>query len=1727
MFLFQGYDNESLNVIHVTHKYFDTTEKKEEILQSLKDHFNDAPFKPFPGLFDKVEMFGKDKDVRVLRPGAADAFLPDLKEKLDAIRKDDFPEYKPHVSVSQNVDKVDGVLDRYVLVQGGKVIWQAPVTFAEEKRTLFHGSPRHGIKLFSLAAERATGDNEGPGLYLTGQREWAENFATGKDATIYEVEVDGKIADLTTDEGEAEIAKLLDVTMGPRDTGSRGLIRALSRKTGDQDIGYKELHEKMKSLGFIGFKYASRANFDNDDYVIFDPLHAKIVAQNPASVKEVKEDLAYHGTRGRFSSFNPKKLGSGSGVLFGNGIYFTTNNSTAHSYGKNVFEINSDDFKFLDARGDEKAQREIAKMAGIEIELKDDAFSNFVNAKYNPGSSKANTNAEFEDLVLKAGYDGLKISGREGSRIKPGETWFVVYNIKKLNELSKKSVKEAVMDEAVLSHEGMPVAVYHGTPVSNFRDLKPSASGFLGRGIYLTTSAKDAHEYTQPTDRNGQASGAGSIFKVHIDVNKLFDASDVKQVNEIAKILKVPTYREGARNKTYGKAGSGYNWLEMALWEKHAGADGESAEEAAHADIHRVLRDLGYDGIMAKRKNETHYLVMDAAQVIYPYDSSSKGKDSQEEAVAYHGSDTDFQDVELDKVRNGREWGNGLYLTGSAKDASEYAGDGDGAVVHMFDIDNLNLWDVGNVAQSKKVWEKLEAPRAVGSFEPAEGDNNFWGLSKVLRDAGWGPKQGLLSVGVQDAAVRAGFDGLRIPHALTGPDRADWFVVYNLPKIKRRFVKSEARGMEEAAKPKAKVWYHGRTAHSKTFDLNRIGNGVDQNGPGFYFTADLTDARSYAEPNGIVGTFKLTPRKLLDDKKKPSLAEVTELMRASPTLDDLLANWDEDPAKAFAEARKSMMAQGSQRDAFLQIWVDFFRYEPQAWAKKVVELGYDGLLALTPAGVEHLIIYSLDAIHEQGWVDYVKESLSPWRFGTHMVSLSESVERGLHTANQRRLFEACAELQEEKLTIDQALKVLELSRDDLGDEGKVKKAYRAAAMAAHPDRGGSEDVMKKVNAAYETLQDATSKGIGKSAGSRFDWDALYEKHRQLAVKAIALLKDKFDFNVFLEHFRKFDPTFEIKTRFFPEESEKRPDRAGFDAEFKSKDGTRRFTLRFTITLSDMNTTVSLGGDGSTYPYLAFTSAYVDGKAQKLKQERYTFGTNEKVLLDPEALFPSSRLKKFFSGEARKGSKFSKADMYNALVSELNGRVSDTNVYLPLGEGDLALRIYRSVFLRQPMWMSFGVVEGKYGSKRVKDYTKTFMESYATVKLIQKGIAAFQKAGGDMDQKIAALFSVLDKGAEDDAPKAESASPFQFGTHIVPLNEAQDLNEGFVDALKSIGKALVGWFKTFFSSPDAAKEGTKQVTQKLVQDDPAVRPLVVDGPYAVPENKKKKPGEPVKAEVTTTAKNVAAGQNKASIVTANLNGKKLFDLFAIDAGGKKYLKFVFEDGVDGRIAKRVKRAMVAQVGSAVVLESAQPGETPVMEIEEWNLALFGSFMVEGYVPGGLDEATKVQTLIFSKDHFDDGEAGDWARDHGFKAADMEETENSFRFRQKNPNGFRLLRTIRFTPGVQAVVGVKESADGSDTENDQGVKTGNQRAPSVPPNNRFSKGFTKTKHIETGGRRVYESADGKHRYTWDASKAPGEWEVYSARSGVHVQVLKPDGAFLADGVAGRKLVLKDGK
>jgi hypothetical protein len=71
----------------------------------------------------------------------------------------------------------------------------------------------------------------------------------------------------------------------------------------------------------------------------------------------------------------------------------------------------------------------------------------------------------------------------------------------------------------------------------------------------------------------------------------------------------------------------------------------------------------------------------------------------------------------------------------------------------------------------------------------------------------------------------------------------------------------------------------------------------------------------------------------------------------------------------------------------------------------------------------------------------------------------------------------------------------------------------------------------------------------------------------------------------------------------------------------------------------------------------------------------------------------------------------------------------------------------------------------------------------------------------------------------------------------------------------------------------------------------------------------------------------------------------------------------------------------------------------------------------------NEESVIQSVIFDKDNWSLTDAKKWLKDHDFKTS-VDEKENTFRFRQKEPDQFSSFRTSdEKKPGLKFVYGIK--------------------------------------------------------------------------------------------------------
>lgn len=151
-----------------------------------------------------------------------------------------------------------------------------------------------------------------------------------------------------------------------------------------------------------------------------------------------------------------------------------------------------------------------------------------------------------------------------------------------------------------------------------------------------------------------------------------------------------------------------------------------------------------------------------------------------------------------------------------------------------------------------------------------------------------------------------------------------------------------------------KLWFQGRKTQDTRLDLSFVGQGTDQEGPAFYFTDSYEDALGYARPAGIVLTGRMSLRKIASSEKPADRKEIQQLIEWAPDYLDKLTNWHEKPKQALKIVLDSILKYNPiQKDAFQQVWIDFYRQEPAEYLQHLVTLGYDGHIPSGSWGSQH------------------------------------------------------------------------------------------------------------------------------------------------------------------------------------------------------------------------------------------------------------------------------------------------------------------------------------------------------------------------------------------------------------------------------------------------------------------------------------------------------------------------------------------------------------------------------------------------------------------------------------------------------------------------------------------------------------------------------------------------------------------------------------------------------
>lgn len=293
------------------------------------------------------------------------------------------------------------------------------------------------------------------------------------------------------------------------------------------------------------------------------------------------------------------------------------------------------------------------------------------------------------------------------------------------------------------------------------------------------------------------------------------------------------------------------------------------------------------------------------------------------------------------------------------------------------------------------------------------------------------------------------------------------------------------------------------------------------------------------------------------------------------------------------------------------------------------------------------------------------------------------------------------------------------------DAGALKTAYRRASSKAHPDKGGTDAAMQKVNQAYHLLKN----NVGHTAREAEMKDRL-QQWRDLAVMVRKDLVKNMDVNSYTKHFEKlFDEEFVmVIKKVYPDDEEiKRleglrhssvPHYVYFNVEWNNPDSTKVFQLDVSVGMANLMGAGGLASPGTTYQMGVSTFAYINGRKVKITKRDFTHTAKKSVFNKPETVFPKAKLIK------KKQTKFKKSDMLAALSREIKAEKSQDYFFIPLKGGDKYLAIYRTTMMRKGVWNVNGLWEkkGKFSWGRIKPDNfgfYSFMEDEDTLNVFRK------------------------------------------------------------------------------------------------------------------------------------------------------------------------------------------------------------------------------------------------------------------------------------------------------------------------------------------------------------------------------------------------------------------------
>jgi len=280
------------------------------------------------------------------------------------------------------------------------------------------------------------------------------------------------------------------------------------------------------------------------------------------------------------------------------------------------------------------------------------------------------------------------------------------------------------------------------------------------------------------------------------------------------------------------------------------------------------------------------------------------------------------------------------------------------------------------------------------------------------------------------------------------------------------------------------------------------------------------------------------------------------------------------------------------------------------------------------------------------------------------------------------------------MSVDEAFKTLDLPKSATPEA--LKKQYRTKAIENHPDRGGDEAKMKKINEAKEILDSYLKRGKEQETArekAKNDWEERKKKEKQQEAEALKHMKADAEkvkkvMNGLKAQYIKhiLDHTGKEVRMFVKEEI--KDNGYGFDFGYKFKDPNSKAEFDLKLSRFEYPWTTDKKKDFSYE-----STIFYENKQYRMQKSRYTTADNLDFFKNPEKVFPKARLKKIFSTSGKgKVKKLTRKDYEARLINEVFAKRLGDYWRIPLKD-DLTIGIYRIVVMGFGSWNIGGLYKG--------------------------------------------------------------------------------------------------------------------------------------------------------------------------------------------------------------------------------------------------------------------------------------------------------------------------------------------------------------------------------------------------------------------------------------------------